>query len=74
MTIGESINLRMVPFVPLFEEGRIYLCVFKRGDESQYFAAHLTSGQWHDALGNNLTDDGWELIAHTAELPLLGTS
>lgn len=72
MSISELMNLRMVPFVPLFEEGRIYLCIFRRGDESQYFAAHVGQGQWHEPLGNNLTEEGWELIAYTGELPLLG--
>jgi len=71
VSIGEPINLRMVPYVPIFEEGRSYLCIFVRGEESQYFAAHLTQGQWHEPLGNNLTEDGWELAGHTAELPLL---
>lgn len=71
MTIAEPINLSMQPYVCPFEDGRIYLCVFQRGDESQYFTAHLSQGQWYEPLGNNLTEEGWELLAHTGELPLL---
>lgn len=71
MTIGDTIHLRLVPYVAPFEEGRVYLCVFQRGDEKAYFAAFLGQGQWHEPLGTNLTEEGWQLMAHTGELPLL---
>jgi hypothetical protein len=71
MTIGEQISIRMTPYVCPFEEGAEYLTIMRSREVTRYFVAHLEQGQWHDGIGTNLTEDGWELIAHTSELPLL---
>lgn len=64
-------ELILHPYTPQFEEHRWYLCCFTLNDIQAYFAAFCAGGRWQTACGTDLTDDGWELVAISDELPLL---
>lgn len=65
------LDITMYLYTPQFEEHRWYICVFKLNDTQAYFAAYCAGGRWQTACGTDLTDDGWELVSISDELPPL---
>ena len=63
--------LTLHPYTPQYEEHRWYLLVMRYGEIEAYHAAYNEAGHWRNASGADLTDDGWQLVALTEELPLL---
>jgi hypothetical protein len=73
MTQPTEFNTTLRPYQPQWEDHRWYLVVMQGpGDIQAYHAAYHEGGCWQTACGTDLTDDGWELVAISDELPLLG--